>query len=73
MALGYVEGVTHDYERHGTVPRTLDIHLVIDNYATHKHSTVKRWLAIHERWHVGQMIAAGMQNDAMACLKFPQL
>jgi len=89
MGLGYVEGVTHDYERHGTttlfaaldiangevlaqcksrhrhqeylsflkhvdenVPRNLDIHLVIDNYATHKHSTVKRWLAIHERWQV---------------------
>jgi putative transposase len=89
MGLGYVEGVTHDYERHGTttlfaaldiangeviaqckprhrhqeylsflkhvdenVPRTLDIHLVIDNYATHKHATVKRWLAIHDRWHV---------------------
>jgi putative transposase len=34
------------------VPRTLDIHLVIDNYATHKHPTVKRWLAIHERWHL---------------------
>jgi len=88
MGLGYVEGVTHDYERHGTttlfaaldiangeviaqcktrhrhqeylsflkhvdenVPRTLDIHLVIDNYATHKHPTVKRWLAIHDRWH----------------------
>ncbi len=89
MGLGYVEGVTHDYERHGTttlfaaldiangdviaqckprhrhqeylgflkhveenVPRKLDIHLVVDNYATHKHPKVKRWLALHERWHV---------------------
>jgi transposase len=89
MGLGYVEGVTHDYERHGTttlfaaldiangdviaqckpkhrhqeylsflkhvdenVPRKLDIHLVVDNYATHKHPRVKRWLAIHDRWHV---------------------
>lgn len=89
MGLGYVEGVTHDYERHGTttlfaaldiangavlaecrakhrhqeylnflkrvdqnVPTTLEIHLVVDNYATHKHPTVKRWLAIHDRWHV---------------------
>ncbi len=89
MGLGYVEGVTHDYERHGTttlfaaldivsgkvltscklrhrhqeylgflktidlnVPRSLDIHLVVDNYATHKHPSVKRWLATHPRYHV---------------------
>jgi len=89
MGLGYVEGVTHDYERHGTttlfaalnvangrvlakcahrhrhqeylsflkhveenVPQNLDIHEVVDNYATHKHPKVKRWLARHPRWHV---------------------
>jgi len=89
MGLGYVEGVTHDYVRHGTttlfaaldiateqvltackrrhrhqdylaflqhveenVPRKLDIHLVVDNYATHKHPRVKRWLATHSRYHV---------------------
>lgn len=89
MGLGYVEGVTHDYERHGTttlfaalniasgevlaqckrrhrhqeflqflkhiehnVPQKLDIHLVVDNYATHKHAATKRWLALHQRWHV---------------------
>lgn len=89
MGLGYVEGVTHDYERHGTttlfaalnivsgdiiggckskhrhkeflsflkrvdqnVPPELDIHAVVDNYATHKHPAVLRWLAMHDRWHV---------------------
>jgi putative transposase len=89
MGLGYVQGVTHDYERHGTttlfaalniasgkviskckhrhrhqeylsflkavdenVPRDLDIHEVVDNYATHKHPKVKRWFAAHPRWHV---------------------
>jgi putative transposase len=89
MGLGYVEGVTHDYERHGTttlfaaldvatgkvlsackprhrhqeylsflkhveqsVPPQLDIHLIVDNYATHKHLTVKRWLSLHPRWYV---------------------
>jgi putative transposase len=89
MGLGYVEGITHDYERHGTttlfaaldiatgevltsckprhrhqeylsflktidanVPRSLDIHLVVDNYATHKHASVKRWLAAHPRYQV---------------------
>lgn len=89
MGLGYVEGVTHTYKRHGTttlfaaldiasgkvistskrrhrhqeylaflkhvdqnVPKNLDIHLVVDNYATHKHAKVKRWLALHPRYHV---------------------
>jgi putative transposase len=89
MGLGYVEGVTHDYERHGTttllaaldiangqvittcqprhrhheylnflklinghVPSQLDVHLVVDNDATHKHPKVKRWLAAHHRGHV---------------------
>jgi len=89
MGLGYVEGITHDYVRHGTttlfaaldvasgkvitqckprhrhqeflsflrhidanVPRDLDIHLIIDNYATHKHAKVRTWLASHSRYHV---------------------
>jgi putative transposase len=89
MGLGYVEGVTHDYVRHGTttlfaaldiangtvitqckrkhchqeflaflkqieqqVPEHLDIHAIVDNYATHKHATIKRWLARHPRWHI---------------------
>ena len=89
MGLGYVEGVTHDYVRHGTttlfaaldiatgevltqckrrhrhqeflaflrhiddsVPAHLDIHLVVDNYATHKHPKVKAWLARRERYHM---------------------
>jgi transposase len=89
MGLGYLEGVTHDYFRHGTttlfaaldvqsgaviaqckprhrhqeflgflrhleasVPPTLDLHLIIDNYATHKHATVRAWLAAHPRYHL---------------------
>ena len=28
-----------------SVPQNLDIHIVVDNYATHKHAKVKRWLA----------------------------
>jgi len=89
MGLGYVEGVTHDYIRHGTttlfaaldvasgkvltqckrrhrhqeflqflrhvdanVPKNLDIHLVVDNYATHKHAKVRRWLAARPRYHI---------------------
>ena len=39
-------------EIEANVPAKLDIHLVIDNYATHKHPKVKRWLARHPRYHV---------------------
>src|ERR1700726_701951 len=89
MGLGYVEGVTHDYFRHGTttlfaalnvldgsvitqckprhrhqeflsflnhldhnVPAQLEVHLIADNYATHKHPRVKAWLARHPRYHI---------------------
>ena len=89
MGFGYVEGVTHDYKRHGTstwfaaldvlsgqvlaqckprhrhqeflsflraiednVPADLDVHLIVDNYSTHKHAKVKAWLAARPRWHL---------------------
>jgi transposase len=89
MGLGYLEGVTHDYYRHGTttlfaalnvldgavitqckprhrhqeflaflnhldhaVPAELELHLIADNYATHKHPRVKAWLARHSRFHL---------------------
>jgi transposase len=34
------------------VPADLDIHLVLDNYATHKAPPVKAWLARHPRYHL---------------------
>ena len=33
-------------------PRGLDIHMILDNYATHKHPNVKAWLAKHPRFHL---------------------
>ncbi|AHF91212.1 integrase [Opitutaceae bacterium TAV5] len=33
-------------------PAGLDIHVVLDNYATHKTDAVVRWLARHPRWHL---------------------
>ncbi len=33
-------------------PSELDLHLIVDNYATHKHAKVKRWLTRHPRFHV---------------------
>jgi transposase len=33
-------------------PKDLDLHLIIDNYATHKHANVKAWLARHPRFHI---------------------
>jgi len=34
------------------VPAGLQIHLVLDNYSTHKHANVKKWLAKHPRFHL---------------------
>jgi transposase len=33
-------------------PLALDLHLIVDNYATHKHPAVRRWLARHPRFHL---------------------
>jgi len=89
LGLGYVEGVTHNYVRHGTttlfaalnlatgtvisqcqrrhrhqeylhflrkieanVPARFAVHLIVDNYATHKHPRVQGWLAAHPRYQV---------------------
>ena len=35
-----------------TVPAELDIHLVCDNYGTHKTPAIKAWLARHPRFHL---------------------
>jgi transposase len=35
-----------------TVPAELDIHLICDNYGTHKTPAVKTWLAKHPRLHM---------------------
>ena len=34
-----------------SVPKDLAIHVILDNYATHKHADVKRWLARNKRVH----------------------
>lgn len=34
------------------VPANLDIHLIMDNYGTHKTALIKRWLAKRPRYHV---------------------
>ena len=36
----------------GQVPNELDVHLICDNYGTHKHPTVNKWLAAHPRFHM---------------------
>jgi transposase len=33
-------------------PPDLDLHLIVDNYRTHKHAKVQRWLKKHPRFHV---------------------
>jgi transposase len=39
-------------EIEAAVPRGLDVHLVMDNYATHKTLLIRKWLAKRPRWHV---------------------
>ena len=34
------------------MPAELDLHLIVDNYATHKHPNVQRWLKRHKRFHM---------------------
>jgi transposase len=35
-----------------SVPEDRDVHLICDNYATHKHPNVKKWLDRNKRFHV---------------------
>jgi transposase len=39
-------------EIEANVPKDLDVHLVMDNYATHKTPLIRSWLAKRPRWHV---------------------
>jgi len=34
------------------VPKNMDVHLILDNYGTHKTLTIRRWLVRHPRYHV---------------------
>ena len=34
------------------MPKGLQVHLILDNYATHKHADVRRWLSRHKRFHL---------------------
>ena len=34
------------------IPRKLQIHVICDNYGTHNHAEVKKWLAKHPRFHL---------------------
>jgi len=66
-ALNYLEGtlVSRLEQKHTNIewlrflkqidretPKELDLHLIVDNYSTHKHSNVKDWLTRHPRFHM---------------------
>jgi transposase len=62
-ANGEVYGLCQEQHRHQewlkflrlldqNMPAHLDLHLIGDNYATHKHAKVQRWLARHPRFHM---------------------
>jgi transposase len=63
VATGKVIGKCHRQHRHqeflgflktidAAVPEGLDVHLIMDNYGTHKTPTIKNWLARRPHWHV---------------------
>ena len=33
-------------------PKDMDLHLILDNYGTHNHPNVKKWLEKHKRFHL---------------------
>jgi len=35
-----------------STPKHRDVHLIVDNYATHKHPKIRAWLQRHRRFHV---------------------
>ena len=37
---------------HRKTQKKKDVHLIVDNYATHKHETVQHWLEKHPRFHI---------------------
>ena len=48
----HIEWLTFLRQINRETPKDKSIHLVCDNYATHKHPNVKEWLAKHPRIHV---------------------
>ena len=63
MLTGQVLSMTDPLHRHQewlrflkkidrNTPQTKELHLIVDNYATHKHPEVLAWLARHPRFHM---------------------
>ena len=48
----HAEWLTFLKKLHRQTPPSLALHLIIDNYATHKHPTVRAWLEKHPRIHL---------------------
>lgn len=48
----HVEWLAFLKKLHRQTPKELDLHLIVDNYATHKHPVVTAWLKKHPRMHV---------------------
>jgi len=48
----HVEWLAFLKKIHRQTPADLELHLIVDNYATHKHPVVTAWLAKHRRMHL---------------------
>ena len=49
------------------MPQDKSLHLICDNYATHKHPKVKEWLAKHPRFFVDQERRERMSQNGLFC------
>ena len=84
VATGKVIGSCHRRHRHQeflrfleridqTVPEHLDIHLVMDNYGTHKIPKVRRWFARRPRYHVHFTPMSASWLNQVECCSFDLL
>ena len=48
----HVEWLRFLKQLHRETPKELDLHLIVDNYCTHKHEKVKQWVEKHPRFHI---------------------
>ena len=68
---GTVIGSCHARHRHqefrtclnvldADTPADIDVHAIVDNYATHKHPAIQRWLQRHPRFHLHFIPTSGV-------------
>lgn len=50
------------------VPANLDVHIIMDNYATHKTKPIRNWFAKRPRWNVHFTPTSGIMDQSSRAL-----